>query len=176
MYFFTRLKRTLGGVFKQTTVISFHNFVSDFILFDDISAWFCSWRSIVKWQESVRKSVQVASTQAPSFFSSLKRLTLARWCLVWQMSQTDKPNEYLCRPSRATKCQIVCRTAIKMVVFTRTTLHSSSIFQFIFKIQRNKKRRELLGFWTWTHFFSFGSTAQFRPWPPPWDFPFHFSY
>jgi hypothetical protein len=22
----------------------------------------------------------------------------------------------------------------------------------------------------------FGSTAQFRPWPPPWNFPFHFSY
>jgi hypothetical protein len=25
-------------------------------------------------------------------------------------------------------------------------------------------------------FFPFGSRAQFRPWPPPWNFPFHFSY
>jgi hypothetical protein len=25
-------------------------------------------------------------------------------------------------------------------------------------------------------FFSFGSIDQFRPWPPPWNFPFHFSY
>jgi hypothetical protein len=25
-------------------------------------------------------------------------------------------------------------------------------------------------------FFSFGSTAQFRPWPLPGNFPFHFSY
>jgi hypothetical protein len=25
-------------------------------------------------------------------------------------------------------------------------------------------------------FFPFGSAAQFRPWPPPWNFPFHLSY
>jgi hypothetical protein len=25
-------------------------------------------------------------------------------------------------------------------------------------------------------FFPFGSTAQFSPWPPPWNFPFHFGY
>jgi hypothetical protein len=25
-------------------------------------------------------------------------------------------------------------------------------------------------------FLSFGPTAQFRPWPSPWNFPFHFSY
>jgi hypothetical protein len=24
-----------------------------------------------------------------------------------------------------------------------------------------------------TNYFSFGSTAKFRPWPPPWNFPFH---
>jgi hypothetical protein len=35
----------------------------------------------------------------------------------------------------------------------------------------------------WRHFnsnnnnnLSFGSTAQLRTWPPPWNFPFHFSY
>jgi hypothetical protein len=26
------------------------------------------------------------------------------------------------------------------------------------------------------YFFSFGCTTQFRPWPPPWNFPFRFSY
>jgi hypothetical protein len=69
-------------------------------------------------------------------FSGLQRLS--RWSPVWQTSsQTDKPNEYHCRPPRATKGRRVCSTAITMwAVFT--TLYSSSIFHFIFKIQRNK--------------------------------------
>jgi hypothetical protein len=41
------------------------------------------------------------------------------------------------------------------------------------RLRYNKQMEEKEGSF---FFFSFGSTAQFRPWPPPRNFPFHFSY
>jgi hypothetical protein len=58
----------------------------------------------------------------------------------------------------------------KTVIFMVGALRTSGLTKYkLLEIEESIKFEVII-------FFSFGSTAQFRCWPPPWNFPFHFNY